>query len=106
MGAAALIIGLLAGIAATLFNLIPPALLLTLAGLAVVNILANALQRVAQGPLRLGPLFAFAIALSDIDFLGFGNYFWSLVMGTVVSLLLEREELRKLRQNQGNKPVN
>ena len=74
------------------------ALLLTLAGLSVVDVLMNAVTRFTEGPLRLGPLFAFAIALSDISFLGFGNYFWSLVIGTGVSLLLEGEGFHALRQ--------
>jgi benzoate membrane transport protein len=97
VGGAALVVGLLAGIATGLLELVPPPLLATLAGLAVVDVLANALKRVTAGPLLLGPLFAFAIALSNISFLGFGNYFWSLVIGTGVSLLLEREELRAFR---------
>lgn len=97
---AALLVGLLAGVAADLAELIPLALLLTLAGLSLVNVLGDALQRVAQGPLLLGPLFAFAIALSEISFLGFGNFFWSLVIGTGVSLLLERDGLRTLRSKE------
>jgi hypothetical protein len=48
--------------------------------------------------LILGPVFAFAIALSDISFLGLDNYFWSLVIGTLISLLLEREGLKNLRE--------
>lgn len=93
-----LLVGLLAGLAVGLTEIIPEALLATLAGLALLGVLGNAVQEVARGPLLLGPLFAFAIALSDISFLGFGNYFWSLVMGTGVSLLLERDELRALRR--------
>jgi benzoate membrane transport protein len=93
-----LLVGVLAGVAAGLAEAIPAALLATLAGLALVDVLADAVQRVAQGPLLFGPLFAFAIALSDISFLGFGNYFWSLVIGTAVSLLLERDGLRALRE--------
>jgi len=99
-GGAALLIGLLAGVAAGLAGIIPAALLLTLAGLSVVDVLANALKQATQGPLFLGPLFAFAIALSEISFLGFGNYFWSLVIGTAVSLLLEGDELRVLREGE------
>jgi benzoate membrane transport protein len=98
IGGAALLIGLLAGIAAALAGIIPPALLVTLAGLSVVGVLGNALKQLTGGPLFLGPLFAFAIALSDISFLGFGNYFWSLVIGTAVSLLLESDQLRALRE--------
>jgi predicted benzoate:H+ symporter BenE len=47
--------------------------------------------------LLLGPLFAFAITLSEISILGFGSFFWALVIGTGVSLLLERDELQVLR---------
>lgn len=95
---AALVVAVLASMAAALPEIIPPALLVTLAGLAVVNVLAGALQQITQGPLLLGPLFAFAIALSEISFLGFGNFFWALVIGTVVSLLLERDGLRSMRE--------
>lgn len=95
---AALFLGALGGFAAGFAGMIPMALLLTLAGLAVIDVLGSALKEVTRGPLFLGPLFAFAIALSDISFLGFNNYFWSLVIGTLVSLLLERDGLRKLRQ--------
>jgi benzoate membrane transport protein len=96
-GSAALLTGLLAGFAVGLAEVIPAALLATLAGLALVNVLANALQQITRGPLLLGPLFAFAIALSNISFLGFGPYFWSLVIGTGVSLLLEGDGIRALR---------
>jgi benzoate membrane transport protein len=92
-----LLIALLAGIAADLPAIIPLPLLLTLAGLAVVDLLASTLQQITQGPLLLGPLFAFAIALSEISVLGFGPFFWALVIGTGISLLLERDELQMLR---------
>ena len=97
VGGAALLVGLPAGVAVGLSEVIPAALLATLAGLALVDVLANAVRQVTAGPLLLGPLFAFAIALSEIEFLGFGNYFWSLVIGTAISLLLEREGMRAYR---------
>ena len=56
-------------------GIIPRALQLTLAGLSVIDVLGSALKQFTEGPLFLGPLFTFAIALSDISFLGFGNYF-------------------------------
>lgn len=72
-------------------------MLLALAGLAVVDLLADALRQITRGPLVLGPLFAFAISLSEISILGLGPFFWALVIGTGVSQLLERDELRMLR---------
>jgi benzoate membrane transport protein len=98
VSAGALLIGLLAGVAADLAMIIPLSLLLTLAGLALVDVLVNALQRITQGPLVLGPAFAFAIALSQISFLGLGPFFWSPILGTGISLVLERDKLRELRK--------
>lgn len=92
------LIALLAGFAAELPQIIPAPLLQALAGLALFNVLLNALQEATQGPLLLGPVIAFAIVLSDVSFLGFGDFFWALVLGTAVSLLLEREEMETLRE--------
>lgn len=69
---------------------IPTALLLALAGLALVEVLRNSLERIRKGSLLLGPLFTFAIAFSDISLLGFGSFFWALVICTVVSLARKR----------------
>lgn len=96
-GLFAVFVGLFASIAVGLASVIPLVLLLTLAGLSVVNVLENSLQQVTQGPLTLGPLFTFAITVSEISFLGYGPYFWALFIGTGVSLLLERDGLKKLR---------
>lgn len=96
---AVVVIGVLAGIAAKLPEIIPFGLLLALAGLAVIGVLANALSQIIKGPLLLGPLFAFAIALSKITILGFGPFFWALVIGTGITLLLERDELQTLRSS-------
>lgn len=93
----AIIIGLLAGAAAMVPEIFPEALLLTLAGLAVVGVLVNALQQVTRGPLLLGPVFAFAVASSQISWLGFGPFFWALIIGVLVSLLLEPEKMRSLQ---------
>jgi benzoate membrane transport protein len=95
--AAGLLIALFASTAADLAVLLPPVLLLAIAGLALVPALSAALKEITRGPLVLGPLFAFAIALSDMTLLGLGSFFWSLVLGTLISLLLEREGWKELR---------
>jgi benzoate membrane transport protein len=102
--AAGLLIALFAGTAADIAVLIPPVLLLTMAGLALLPALAAALRAITAGPLMLGPLFAFAIALSNISLFGLGPFFWSLVIGTIVSLLFERDGWRTLRAV-GNEPT-
>lgn len=98
--AAGLVIALFAAVAADLALLIPPVLLLAIAGLALLPALVAAIREISAGPLVLGPLFAFAIALSDMTILGLGSFFWSLVLGTAISLFLEREGWRDLRSNQ------
>jgi benzoate membrane transport protein len=95
--AALLLISLVAGSAAALAVVVPPLLLLALAGLALVGVLGTALQAIARGPLLLGPMFAFAIALSKMSLLGLGPFFWSLVVGTLVTVLLERDGWNALR---------
>ena len=95
--AAGLSIALFASTATDIATLVPSTLLLTMAGLALVGALVHAMKEITQGPLVLGPIFAFAIALSDITLLGLGPFFWSLVGGAGVSLLLERDGWRRLR---------
>lgn len=92
-----LLIGLLAGLAAAVPAVVPVPLLLALAGLAVIGVLAEALQQIARGSVVLGPLFALVISQSQISVLGFGSFFWALLVGAGVSLLVERDELRGLR---------
>jgi benzoate membrane transport protein len=95
--AAGLLIAVFAATAADLAVLVPPVLLLTMAGLALVPALVVAIREIGAGPLVLGPLFAFAIALSHMTVFGLGPFFWSLVLGTAISLLLERDGWRQLR---------
>lgn len=89
---AAIGIALLAGFAAQLAAIVPGALLVTIVGLAVVEILVRALRTVSEGPLVLGPLFAFGIAFSNLSLLGLDALFWALVGGIGISLLLERDK--------------
>lgn len=105
--AAGLLIALFASTAADMAMLVPPALLLAMAGLALVGPLVGALKEITHGPLVLGPIFAFAIALSDMTLFGLGPFFWSLVLGASVSLLLEREGWRRLRADavESNEPA-
>ncbi len=92
---ALLVIALLSGTASAVAVLVPPPLLLALAGLALIGVLAAALHEITRGPLVLGPLFAFVIALSKMTLFGLSQFFWSLVLGVAVSLLLERDEWKR-----------
>lgn len=94
---AGLLIAFFAMTATEIAVLIPSILLLTMAGLALIGALVNALREIAKGPLVLGPVFAFAIALSEMTVFGLGPFFWSLVLGALISLLLERDGWHRLR---------
>jgi predicted benzoate:H+ symporter BenE len=95
-----IVMGLLAGPAADLPNLMPLSLLLTLAGLSLVDVFISGIKAIAQGPLILGPIFAFVVGLSQISLFGLGPAFWSLVLGIGVTLLLEPHKLPQLQQAQ------
>jgi benzoate membrane transport protein len=94
--AAGLLIALFASTAADLAVLVPTTLLLAMAGLALIGALVGALKEIARGPLVLGPTFAFAIALSNMTLFGLGPFFWSLVLGAVISLVLEPDGWKRL----------
>jgi benzoate membrane transport protein len=96
--AAGLGIALFASTAADLAVLVPSVLLLSMAGLALIGALIAALKEIAAGPLTLGPVVAFAIALSDMTVLGLSPFFWSLVLGVAVSALVERDGWAALRR--------
>jgi benzoate membrane transport protein len=93
-------IALMAGMAAQLPAMIPASLLLAIAGLALLPVLAQTLSAITSGPLRLGPLFAFVVASSEMSLLGFGPLFWALVIGMAVTLMLEQREWQAMRTGQ------
>ena len=95
--AALVLIGLGAGMAAGLPAVLPLPLLAALAGVALVGVLAQALGEVTRGPLRLGPLVAFAVAASDLSLLELGPLFWALALGTAASLVVEAGAVREVR---------
>ena len=97
-GTILIVIALGASVAAHLPSLLPLPLLLALAGLALVGVLAQSLGEMVRGPLLVGPLFAFAVASSQLTLFGLGPLFWALVIGTGVSLVLEAEALHELRE--------
>jgi benzoate membrane transport protein len=96
--AAALLIAVCASVAAELAVLVPSTLLLAMAGLALVPALLGALKEIVRGPLIVGPVIAFVVALSGMTVLGLESFFWALVLGVGVSLLVEADGWRQLRE--------
>lgn len=88
---APLIVALGATTAAPLGTFVPRELIVAVAGLALINVLLSSIQDLVRGPLRLGPVIAFAVVLSDVSLLGLGPFFWALAAGVTFSLILERD---------------
>jgi benzoate membrane transport protein len=89
----ALLIGLCATTAGTLLAVLPPVLVATLAGLAILSAAMDALRKAVVTELPTGAFFALAIAASPLSIMGIGSAFWALVGGILVSLALERPAL-------------
>lgn len=90
-------IALGAGTIAALLGVLPKSFALALAGLAVLgtfqDALLDALLKAFGGELRFGALIAFAVAVTPFAFAGITSAFWAVIVGLIVSLLVERDEL-------------
>jgi benzoate membrane transport protein len=92
----ALLLALGAMTASALLEVLPISLVASLAGLAILSVLMDALQKTVVTDLPMGAFFALVIAASPLTVLGIGSAFWALVGGFLVSLFLERSALVKM----------
>jgi len=75
-----------------LIRVLPLGLIAAVAGLALVPVILQSLEKsFGAGQHRFGCLFALVIAGSDVQVLGIGAAFWSLVGALAVSLLADRD---------------
>ncbi|MDR3560582.1 MAG: benzoate/H(+) symporter BenE family transporter [Negativicutes bacterium] len=90
------IFGLLASIAVPFVTALPKALINTIAGLAMINVLLTSLQNsFSVGKFQTGSFFALIISLSGVNFFGIAAPVWSLIGGITVSMLIERGDFKK-----------
>lgn len=83
-----LLAGLFGAAIGQLFSALPPALIHTLAGLALLGTLAGSLQRaVANEKQREAAVITFLITASGLTMLGIGAAFWGLVGGVLCHLI-------------------
>src|SRR5438477_3942494 len=83
--------GLLAPFFTRLLLGTPPALIATLAGLAMLRVLQTAFIASFGGRYTLGALVCFLVTVADVPLFLIGAPFWGLVLGLATSRLLERE---------------
>lgn len=75
-----------------LFSISPQALILPLAGLALLGTLGNSLaQALAQPKDREAALVTFLVTTSGITFLSIGSAFWAVVAGMIVQAFLRQQ---------------
>ena len=84
--------GLLGSFTMAFIGMIPSELISVLAGLAMINVLLNALQTSFSGRCRMGAFFALVIGASGISVLNIGAAFWALVGGVMISLITEKSD--------------
>lgn len=88
--------GLFGAYAISFVNLIPATLVGTLAGLAMINVLISSLKQAFEsGKFKVGAFAALCVGLSGISILHIGCAFWALVVGVVVSMIVERQDFKK-----------
>src|SRR5215213_7014025 len=93
------LIGIGGAIAAGLPTALPLAILLAVAGLALLGTLGEALVQITRGPLRLAPLLTFAVSMSHLSMWGLGAPFWGIAIGTLAAFVLERPALQELQRS-------
>jgi benzoate membrane transport protein len=92
-GALTLLIAVAAGAVGALVDVLPGSFIITLAALAILSSLQDALEKAFAGRLRFGALAAFAVAATPFTIFGITSAFWSVFAGIAASLFAERTEL-------------
>jgi len=91
-GALAVAFGLMAPAFTRLMLQLPKALIMVLAGLAMLRVLQAAFTTSFRDRFTLGALVAFLVTVADLGPFNIGAAFWGLVAGFAVSLCLERQD--------------
>ena len=87
------IIALAATPVASLLNLLPKTYIFSLAGLAILSSLQDALTKSFGSKMQFGALVAFVVAMTPFSVFGITSAFWAIAAGLFASLLVERSQL-------------
>lgn len=91
-------LGLFAPAAISMIHLLPKEIILLLVGLCLMGIIIDALtQSFGSKKFRIGCFTAFVIAMSGMTMFTVGAAFWSLVLGTIVSLIIEKKDFEEIK---------
>jgi len=95
-----MVFGLFSPMATAMSQVLPASLINLLAGLALLDVLGSCFASAFADDFRLGALFTFLITISGVRLFNIGAPFWGLIGGTLISLLLERQDFRNRRESQ------
>lgn len=92
-------LAVLIGLIYPLLNSLPVAISNLLAGLAMLSLFTSSLQTAfGSKQFKLGSFFAMIVGISDITIAGISAPIWALIVGVIISLLVEREDFAALKQ--------
>lgn len=91
-----ILFGLAAGTAMTAADALPKDLMSVLGGLAMFGVFVSTFPLAFGGRFRAGAMTAFLVAMSNITILKIGAAFWALVIGVLVSVLVDREDFLRV----------
>ncbi|WP_349829420.1 benzoate/H(+) symporter BenE family transporter [Brevibacterium litoralis] len=94
VGVTAILFGLLAPGMVRIIVTMPEAYVATIGGLAMLASLQGAFVQAFVGKYTTGALVCFLVTITDLTFLSIGAAFWGIVIGVLVSVLLDPESVR------------
>ncbi|QGU96893.1 benzoate/H(+) symporter BenE family transporter [Clostridium bovifaecis] len=85
--------GLFSSITMAFVQALPSALINILAGLAMISVLISSFKDAfASSKCKMGAFAALVIAMSGISILKIGSAFWALLVGVIISLIVEKKD--------------
>lgn len=92
------ITGIFAPLTMSVLGMLPPEATLVIIGLTLVSMIIGGLQEsFGSCKFKFGSFASFAIAMSGIVVLKIGSAFWALVIGTIITLLLEKKDYDEMK---------
>jgi len=94
-----LIVAIFSSLAISFTKSVPATFINTLAGIAMLSVIATNFAQAFSSKLKMGPLFALMITLSGITLFKTGATLWAIIGGTIISVLLERDAYMEIVKN-------
>lgn len=90
--------GLFASITMAFVTALPSALISILAGLAMISVLVSSFKDAfSTDKFKVGAFVALVIAMSNITILKIGASFWALLLGVIISLIVEKKDFDEVK---------